>query len=244
MIPSDDLTGLSHDLKQIFAGGQVASRDLRAVKARFTLGLVGLVAVTLFGSLAIMALLPSLAPGWRSSVLTTDSMRPSIAAGDVVILKDHNGIGLGPSSVVLFEDPAGGSPITHRIVALRDDGSYVTKGDANARPDSSPVFQEDIVAVGRFVVPLVGLPKALADQGRWFLLVTLVVVGVVAVRLSAFAMLDEYDPDLIALRLAEAESESEAEAPVGVPVDPYEVSVWKAGRSSGRARSERSESDR
>jgi hypothetical protein len=43
-------------------------------------------------------------------------------------------------------------------VSVEPDGSYRTRGDANAAPDSTPVPARDVVGRGRLLVPMVGLP--------------------------------------------------------------------------------------
>lgn len=114
-------------------------REPVAVSVRFYVGLVGLFATYLALFLAAWAVVPSVVPGWRSVVLTSGSMSPSIRAGDVVVASPSDGQALSPGSVVVLSDPAGSGLITHRIAALNPDGSYSTRGDANAQPDSTPL---------------------------------------------------------------------------------------------------------
>lgn len=158
------------------AGGSDTSR-LRGVR-RFYLGLVPLfiASATIWAALAVSV--PALWPGWTALAITSDSMAPSIRRGDIVIAAPYGSGVLGPGSVIVFEDPGGGSLLTHRVVEVNGDGSYLTQGDANGQPDSTPVHPEQVIGVGRFLVPFFGLPMVWAQQGDWVLVA--VWVGVVS----------------------------------------------------------------
>lgn len=111
--------------------------------------------------LVVWAALPALLLGWQPVLITSGSMGPTISPGDVVLLADPPAEDelLAPGTVITFDDPTlPGGLITHRIDGVREDGMYRTRGDANASPDSNPVPHEDVVGVGRMLVPLVGLP--------------------------------------------------------------------------------------
>ena len=75
--------------------------------------------------------------------------------------------------------------VAHRIFAV-EDGEYVTKGDANPVPDTDRVAPENVVGVGRLVVPAIGLPIVWAQQGAvvpllsWAVF-TLIALGAVVV---------------------------------------------------------------
>lgn len=106
------------------------------------------------------AAIPALLVGWQPVLITSGSMGPSISAGDLVLLGDPpTDEVLAPGTVITFRDPVvPDGLITHRIDGLREDGLYRTRGDANGRPDPDPVHPDDVVGVGRMLVPLVGLP--------------------------------------------------------------------------------------
>jgi signal peptidase I len=93
--------------------------------------------------------------GWKPAVITSGSMKPSLQVGDVVLIDTHDKR-FGINDVITF-DRAGRS-VTHRVVGMRADGTWRTKGDANGRSDSESVPSNDVVGQVRFVVPLVGLP--------------------------------------------------------------------------------------
>lgn len=67
-----------------------------------------------------------------------DSMMPLVQPGDVMLVEPVLGADLRRGDVVAICRPSG-DVVTHRVVALRDDG-YVTKGDNRRHAD--PVWSE------------------------------------------------------------------------------------------------------
>lgn len=110
--------------------------------------------------LVLWAAVPALLIGWEPVLITSGSMGPNISAGDLVLISEPAGDELlAQGTVITFDDPVvPGGLITHRIDGVREDGMYRTRGDANEAPDPTPVAHEDVVGVGRLLVPLVGLP--------------------------------------------------------------------------------------
>lgn len=110
--------------------------------------------------LVAWAAVPALVIGWEPVLITSGSMGPSISVGDLVLLTDPpRDELLAPGTVITFRDPVvPDGLITHRIDNVREDGLYRTRGDANGQPDADPVHPDDVVGVGRMLVPLVGLP--------------------------------------------------------------------------------------
>jgi signal peptidase len=90
--------------------------------------------------IAALAIVLVLGLGLRVAGLTalvdyTDSMRPAIAAGDVVLDKTVRASELRPGQIASIPDPgAGNRLVTHRVVSATTTGgrvTIVTKGDAN-----------------------------------------------------------------------------------------------------------------
>jgi signal peptidase len=98
--------------------------------------------------------------GWTANVTSSGSMAPAVRAGDVILTSPPGDEPLGVGSVIAYR--AEGSTITHRITAIEDDGSYRTRGDANADEDPVAVRPDQIVGAGRLLVPIIGLPA------HWF----------------------------------------------------------------------------
>ena len=105
--------------------------------------------------------------GWSPTVITSGSMEPVIHAGDVVITEPSDGMSLAPGAIITFRSAADPDElITHRIEAVASDGTYITRGDNNRRPDSTPVAPRDVVGEGRLVVPYAGLPLLWISRGE------------------------------------------------------------------------------
>lgn len=171
-----------------------AGRSSSFVEARFYLGLAGLLVSLTVVWLTLFALVPALGWNWSSVVITSGSMTPSVAPGDVIVAAPHDGHGLGPGTVVVFHDAARPVLVTHRIVSVNEDGTYQTKGDANGVSDSTPLTPEQVVGVGKILIPLVGLPALWAWTDAWASFGVWAVVMILAVWSARFALLDKYDP--------------------------------------------------
>lgn len=158
-------------------------------KATYYVGLLGLFMVSTVLWAALWVIVPSVWPGWTSVAITSDSMAPSIRRGDIVIAAPHDTRMLEPGSVIVFEDSTGASLLTHRIAGVNEDGTYVTLGDANALPDSTPVHPDQVFGVGRYLVPLFGLPMVWGLEGVWLWLAIWAVTVLVSSVLSRFAFI-------------------------------------------------------
>lgn len=143
-------------------------------------------AVWLCGWLAVWVLVPTLVAGLLPVMVTSGSMGPVIAPGDVVLVREVPAAAadeLGPGTVVTFRRGGEHDLVTHRIEAVREDGAYRTRGDANPSPDSTPVDPSDVVGVGTLLVPFVGLPRLWLEQRSPLL------AGWVAAMLAALLVL-------------------------------------------------------
>lgn len=159
---------------------------------RFFVGLAGLLVVSTMTWLLLWALVPRLILGWSPVVITSGSMAPTIEPGDVVVASPYDGSALGPGTVVVFE--TGHGLVTHRIIAVEGDGVYVTKGDANLIADSTRLHSDQIVGLGRILVPLIGLPQVWERAGRWPALTLWLTVLLISLWVSRYALADRYDP--------------------------------------------------
>ncbi len=108
---------------------------------------------------------------WKPLVVVTGSMKPSINPGDVVVLR-HISSSPQVGDVVTYK--MGNAFITHRVVEAYQNGSVVTKGDANDAPDPYLVPPSAILGKVWLRVPLVGWLVILAE---WSPVVRLLVVA-------------------------------------------------------------------
>lgn len=141
---------------------------------------LGTSAATIILSLLAISFLPLLW-GWTPVVITSGSMQPTLTRGSLVVIDSNKSATVG--DVVTFEDPNREGSITHRVIAIDEDG-LITKGDANAQPDPQPVGTEDIQGRVRVAVPLVGYPTVALQDGD-----VLPVVLVVAMLLAIVVLL-------------------------------------------------------
>ena len=121
-----------------------------------TAGLLAWVYIYLLVLLGGWVGLSMLTTGWKPVVVVSGSMEPTLGVGDVLLIDDHPDELVGQRAVVTFPSPTDeGSLITHRVFAV-EQGEYITKGDANPTPDTTPVDPATVTGVGRLVVPLIG----------------------------------------------------------------------------------------
>lgn len=95
----------------------------------------------------------------RPAVIYSGSMRPTFEVGDVVIVAKRNPRLLKPGDIVSFRMKGSPVPTVHRVIALQNEGGrevFVTKGDANNRPDLDPVRSVQVVGKVVFTIPRVG----------------------------------------------------------------------------------------
>lgn len=134
--------------------------------------------------LALWSVLPALLLGWTSVLITSGSMHPTIRPGDVVVAQPWTEADLGAGTVVTFAPPGHPGLVTHRVVRVNSDGTYVTQGDANPNPDSTPLSPEHVVGVGRLRIPLIGLPLLWFQTGAWVPLGAWIGVTILALWLA------------------------------------------------------------
>ena len=80
--------------------------------------------------------------------VVTGSMEPSIHQGDYILVKKTDTDSLREDDIICFyskDSRIYGMPNTHRIVKVLDDGSFVTKGDANNQQDTAAVTPDSII---------------------------------------------------------------------------------------------------
>jgi signal peptidase len=130
----------------------------------------------LFLTLAATLTLPELF-GYRLLAVQTDSMNPTIHAGDLVIGRVPTDHRIDPGTVITFHNSTG-QLVTHRVIRVEESGSelaYYTKGDASDLADDHPVGHGAIVALYSLRVPHAGLLVAFARS--WIGLAVLVILS-------------------------------------------------------------------
>lgn len=116
--------------------------------------------------------------------ILTQSMYPTIKAGDVVVTyKDENNK-YDAGDVITFISPNNaGVTITHRVnevISLNDQYSYKTKGDNNNTVDAEIVKSSNVVGKVIFKVPKAGyIQQFLVSKTGWIVAVVLPALGII-----------------------------------------------------------------
>jgi signal peptidase I len=117
-------------------------------------------------ALLLWSVLPTVV-GFQSTTVMSGSMAPQLEVGDAVIVRHIDASMLTPGQVLLVDDPDHpGRLRMHRLVAVRQDGRLVTKGDANGGDDSSTVGIDAVHGAGFLRIPFAGLPQYWIRTGR------------------------------------------------------------------------------
>lgn len=157
---------------------------------------LSIVALAITGGLMVWAALP-LAIGWSAHAVATGSMTPQIEVGDLLVADRTSAADVAVGEVVLFKDPAEPTRIlSHRVAKINDDGSLVTKGDANPSADLMPVPTQNVIGVAKLRIPWMGLPAVWFGSGRYgMVLLTLIgLIGATALAVWPDKKTDEEAP--------------------------------------------------
>ena len=125
-----------------------------AAMACNVLGLVLILGVVL---LCLPLTLPRLL-GYEAFAIVSGSMEPAIPTGSIVYAKAVDPKELAAGDIAVFYAGDAGTPVTHRVVENRTaDGELITKGDANADVDLTPISYYNVVGKVAFQLPALGL---------------------------------------------------------------------------------------
>ena len=109
-------------------------------------------------------------PGYSLYLVRSESMKPAINMGDLIITGPLEGPINGevkPGTIVTYEHEK--KNITHRVQSM-DGKTLVTKGDAAEDPDPWSVTLSDVSGVYLFKIPYVGyLTHFIHTKLGWFL---------------------------------------------------------------------------
>lgn len=87
-------------------------------------------------------------------VVMSGSMEPSIRTGSLCFV-DGSDTDAKPGDVIAFR-AADGILVTHRVVDVTEEGSYITRGDNNNEADTAPVSKENVTGKTLFSIPAAG----------------------------------------------------------------------------------------
>ncbi|MFC4357880.1 signal peptidase I [Halobium salinum] len=128
------------------------------VPERTTHALALLLVVGLVAPFVVFAA-PGLVGAQHSFVVLSGSMEPAIDTGDAVLVERVDPTAVEAGDVVTFRDGGASTPVTHRVVEVREGEfgrQFVTKGDANEDSDPGVVTESELLGRVAFTLPLVG----------------------------------------------------------------------------------------
>ena len=112
--------------------------------------------------------------GYKSYIIKTNSMEPTISINDVVITKKVKKEKIKKGDVITFLQD--GEVITHRITQIEDNGNYTTKGDNNNIEDTFKITYENIEGKHILTIPYLGKIVQAIDNKIVFLIITLIIL--------------------------------------------------------------------
>lgn len=115
--------------------------------------------------------------GYSQYIVTSGSMEPEMAVGDLVLVKSESEYKAG--DVVTFIESSG-AVVTHRIIGTVED-MFITKGDANNTEDGELLLPENIVGKVQLVLP--GAGNAVAFLRSPLGLLIIIVAGFLLIKL-------------------------------------------------------------
>jgi len=120
-------------------------------------------------------------PDYNIYIVRSESMKPNINIGDLVITGPVGGLFNGeikPGAIVTYK--TGKDLVTHRVISSNNN-TIVTKGDAVEDPDPQPVLISQVTGVYLFGIHKIGyLASFLHTKPGWLLLVILPGTALVA----------------------------------------------------------------
>ena len=111
--------------------------------------------VTIIAAVVIMWLSFGLL-GLHPVTIVSGSMKPTINVGDLAIVREVPTDAIRVGDVIQFRQ--GDSTSVHRVVDIQKESNpvFITKGDANDKPDSQPVQADQVLGRVQFCIPKLG----------------------------------------------------------------------------------------
>ena len=189
---ADKLIGASRATSGSSTAGRSGKSWQRTVL--YGAGTVSMLILSMAGSLSMWIALPWGFLDWSPTLVTSGSMEPLVAPGDIVMIRPVSAEELTPNSVVLYDRTGDTGRVLHRILEQLPDGTFRTGGDANAVPDSAPVRLDEIEGAAVLAVPWIGRPSLWLHQERTAVVVAAAVALLVMLRLAPRAFDPAFDP--------------------------------------------------
>ena len=112
--------------------------------------------------------------GYKFLTVLTGSMEPEIKVGSLVVAKETPINNLKVEDIITYKTKNNSSLVTHRIVKINENGSLVTKGDANNTCDIGEVNEDQLQ--GKVILKLSRLGTIIQMLKQNIILVILVLI--------------------------------------------------------------------
>lgn len=125
-------------------------------KSGFVSDFLFMFVLTIFVLLTLIMLATKLF-GYQMLTIDSGSMEPNFPVDSLIFVKTVDPSGLQADDVITFTVDEKGTLVTHRIVAvLKNERSFITKGDANNTADPNTVPYDNVVGKAEFCLPKIG----------------------------------------------------------------------------------------
>ena len=111
--------------------------------------------------------------GYRYLDILTSSMRPTMPEGTLVVIKETKASDLKVGDIITYLPSKATDYVTHRIKSINDNGTFITKGDANNTVDISPVSEKQIAGKVVFKILYLGAIFMFIQKHAVFVIVIL-----------------------------------------------------------------------
>ncbi|HBT19641.1 MAG TPA: signal peptidase I [Clostridiaceae bacterium] len=144
------------------SSGKAMEKVMKRISATTMVGVV-ILAVLLAGTRLV---------GLTPYSVISGSMEPAYRVGSLIYVQEvsPDAVEVGDPITFVFNENL--VVATHRVVDIREDGQFVTKGDANSAVDGAPVHPNNLLGVPRFTLPYLGYVSVFlsTNYGKIFLL--------------------------------------------------------------------------
>lgn len=121
--------------------------------------------------------------GFRYYIVLTDSMKPALVTGDMVIVRLRNADAIHEGDIITFNPSSSNDAyLTHRVTEKIDnyEGTGVTcfrtKGDANNTEDAFLIDESRVIGTVEVTIPKLGVVVRFI-QLRWYFIVPLLILA-------------------------------------------------------------------
>ena len=122
--------------------------------------------------------------GYSVLRVVTGSMEPTIFTGDYIIVQKTAPAELKEGDIITYYtevDEIKDLLVTHRIIKVNDDGSFITQGDANQIPDNIPVKPERLLGKYLNKARFFGMIASFADSSKLILFLVIIPILLIAI---------------------------------------------------------------